>query len=228
MTITYIRIPVELLSLKLERTQLMILALALAFGNEGLKLSNNNLSRILNVKRRNIIRAINGLRERGYLNGDGECVNNHNRRLIVSGKIARLVVAQPTPLEEDSGAADTTDSGAVDTTGSGATDTKIVAQPSPITKEQKNKLKDKRKSAPSKFLKPTIKEVTDYVRSIGYDSLNSQSFVDFYESNGWRVGKNPMRCWKAAVRTWRARDNDKQTGETLSEQFARLEQEGTI
>ena len=60
MTLSFIRIPVELLSLKeLERTQLMILALALAFGNEGLKLSNNELSRLLKVKRRNIIKAIN-------------------------------------------------------------------------------------------------------------------------------------------------------------------------
>lgn len=207
MTITYIRIPVELLVLKLERTQLMILALALAFGNTGLKLSNNELSRIFKVKRRNIIRAINGLREDGHLNRDP--VSNHNRRLIVSDKITRLVVAQPSPLaDEGSGADDTTDSGAVDTKGSGAADTKIVAQASPITEEQKVKQKNKHKGerAPSRFLKPSIQEVTDYAESIGYDSLNSQSFVDYYESNGWRVEKNPMRDWRATVRTWKERE----------------------
>jgi len=206
MTITYIRIPVELLSLKLERTQLMILALALAFGNTGLKLSNNELSRILKVKRRNIIRAINGLREDGHLNGQSD--KSRNRQLVVSGKIARLVVAQTTPLEDEgSGADDTTGSGADDTTGSGAAITKVVAQASPITKEQKFKLKNKQKGrAPSRFLKPTVQKVNDYARSIGYDTLNSQSFVDYYESNGWRVGRNAMKDWRAAVRTWRARD----------------------
>jgi hypothetical protein len=38
----------------------------------------------------------------------------------------------------------------------------------------------------------------------------SQRFVDYYESNGWKVGKNPMKDWKAAVRTWKQQNNDKQ------------------
>ena len=31
---------------------------------------------------------------------------------------------------------------------------------------------------------------------------NAQRFVDFYECKGWMVGKNKMKNWKAAVRTW--------------------------
>ena len=38
----------------------------------------------------------------------------------------------------------------------------------------------------------------------------SQRFVDYYESNGWKVGKNPMKDWRAAVRTWKQQNNDKQ------------------
>ena len=32
--------------------------------------------------------------------------------------------------------------------------------------------------------------------------VNAQKFVDYYSSNGWKVGRNPMKDWKAAVRTW--------------------------
>jgi len=221
MTLSFIRIPVELLSLKeLERTQLMILALALAFGNEGLKLSNNELSRLLKVKRRNIIKAINGLRDNGHLNGD--CVSGQNRRLVVSGKIARMVVSEPTLLESEG-------SDERDTGGSVEIDTKVVSRSTPITEEQKNKQKNKRKGerAPSGFEKPTSEEVRAYASEIGYDRLNGEVFVDYYTSCGWRVGRNPMRDWKAVVRNWRARDK-KQGGETLSEQFARMEKEGQI
>ena len=44
----------------------------------------------------------------------------------------------------------------------------------------------------------------DYCESRG-NSVDPQAFVDFYESNGWRVGKNPMKDWRAAVRTWEAK-----------------------
>lgn len=30
----------------------------------------------------------------------------------------------------------------------------------------------------------------------------------YYESNGWRVGKNPMKDWRAAARNWNARHNE--------------------
>lgn len=54
-----------------------------------------------------------------------------------------------------------------------------------------------------KFVKPTVKEVADYARSIGF-SINAEHFCDYYEMVGWRVGgKAPMKDWKAAVRTWK-------------------------
>jgi hypothetical protein len=58
------------------------------------------------------------------------------------------------------------------------------------------------------FCKPTGSEVTDYARGIGYD-LDGQSFVDWYESNGWKVGKNAMKDWRAAVRTWKQKHPEK-------------------
>lgn len=51
------------------------------------------------------------------------------------------------------------------------------------------------------FKKPTVEEVRAYCeeRSNGIDP---QGWIDHYTANGWKVGKNPMKDWKAAVRTW--------------------------
>jgi len=51
------------------------------------------------------------------------------------------------------------------------------------------------------FIKPSLEQVQAYCRE-RKNRINPQQFTDHYESNGWRVGKNPMRDWKAAVRTW--------------------------
>lgn len=57
-------------------------------------------------------------------------------------------------------------------------------------------------SAPKKkFVKPTVEEVAAYIREKHYN-VDAQRFIDYYDSNGWKVGKNPMRNWKAAVSTW--------------------------
>ena len=58
-----------------------------------------------------------------------------------------------------------------------------------------------------RFVKPTVEEVHAYCleRSNGIDA---QAFIDFYESKGWLIGKNPMKDWKAAVRTWEQRHKE--------------------
>ena len=56
------------------------------------------------------------------------------------------------------------------------------------------------------FSKPTPEQVSAYASEKGNPDFNAEKFVDYYESNGWKVGKNPMRDWKAAVRGWIARD----------------------
>lgn len=52
-----------------------------------------------------------------------------------------------------------------------------------------------------KFIPPTVDEVAAYCRERKND-INAESFVDFYESKGWLIGKNKMKDWRAAVRTW--------------------------
>jgi hypothetical protein len=59
---------------------------------------------------------------------------------------------------------------------------------------------------PSKrFTPPTVDEVREYCEERG-NSVNPQRFVDYYSSNGWMVGKNKMKDWKAAVRTWEQKE----------------------
>ena len=59
----------------------------------------------------------------------------------------------------------------------------------------------KSEPAPSRFAKPTLDEVKAYCVE-RKNNVDPQHFIDYYESNGWKVGKNPMKDWKAAVRTW--------------------------
>lgn len=61
---------------------------------------------------------------------------------------------------------------------------------------------DKRESKKRKrFTPPTLEEVQDYCRERD-NNVDANRFIDYYTSNGWLVGKNKMKDWKAAVRTW--------------------------
>jgi hypothetical protein len=55
------------------------------------------------------------------------------------------------------------------------------------------------------FQKPSASELTAYCRE-RRNRVDPQRFLDHYESNGWKVGRNPMKDWKAAVRTWERTD----------------------
>lgn len=55
---------------------------------------------------------------------------------------------------------------------------------------------------------PTLEEVKAYCSERG-NKVDPERFIDYYTSNGWKVGKNPMKDWKAAVRTWERSDVQK-------------------
>ena len=52
-----------------------------------------------------------------------------------------------------------------------------------------------------KFIPPTIEEVRAYCKE-RQNKVDPDAFINFYESKGWMIGKNKMKDWKAAVRTW--------------------------
>ena len=59
------------------------------------------------------------------------------------------------------------------------------------------------------FAPPTIEELREFIAENGY-SVDAQRFIDYYTANGWKVGRNPMKDWKATVRTWASRDSQQQ------------------
>lgn len=63
-------------------------------------------------------------------------------------------------------------------------------------------------STRQRFSPPSVEDVATYCHEKGY-TIDPGRFVDYYVSVGWKVGKNPMRDWKAAVRTWARKDNPK-------------------
>ena len=98
-----------------------------------------------------------------------------------------------------------------------------------VDEESDNNIKNKKKNnikvknnmldnnARTRFTPPTLDEVIAYCQERG-NSVDAERFVSFYESNGWKVGKNPMKDWRAAVRTWE-RDNRPQA-KTQTKSFA--------
>jgi hypothetical protein len=71
---------------------------------------------------------------------------------------------------------------------------------------KENTLKSiKEKTETTRFKPPTVDEVRAYC-SERKNNVDAETFVDFYTAKGWKVGNNPMKDWKAAVRTWEKRD----------------------
>ena len=62
-----------------------------------------------------------------------------------------------------------------------------------------------------RFAPPTIEEIRDYCAEHGY-AVDPERFHAYYQSNGWMVGKNKMRDWRAAVRNWNSRDAGQPSG----------------
>lgn len=72
------------------------------------------------------------------------------------------------------------------------------------TKNIKN-IKNNIYKGTKKFQVPTLTEVQEYIDEIG-SSVDANTFIDCYTANGWKINKNPMKDWKAAVRQWTRRN----------------------
>ena len=62
-------------------------------------------------------------------------------------------------------------------------------------------VKDVKDIRPLTFSKPSIEKIQEYCQA-RKNNISAESFYDFYESKGWKVGKTPMKDWQAAIRTW--------------------------
>lgn len=94
-----------------------------------------------------------------------------------------------------------------------ANDSKAMANDGYKEKEKDKDIKEKvlsndstKKKTAKRFVPPTTDEVRAYCLE-RRNTVNADAFIAFYESNGWKVGKNSMKDWKAAVRTWEQRES---------------------
>lgn len=71
--------------------------------------------------------------------------------------------------------------------------------------EINNKKESNRENRSPQFKKPTIAEIQEYCKQRG-NNVDAEQFFSFYESNGWKVGRVPMKDWKMCVITWEKRD----------------------
>lgn len=85
----------------------------------------------------------------------------------------------------------------------------IEPQPEEKPAQEIQPEKPKRKN----FVKPTVEEIAAYCKEKNYN-VNAQQFFNYYESNGWKIGRNAMKSWQAAVQNWNTRDkaNNKAAG----------------
>ena len=97
-----------------------------------------------------------------------------------------------------------------------------------------NKESGEKNKKANAFRPPNVEEVRSYCYERG-NNVDPVRFVNFYASKGWYVGKNKMKDWKAAVRTWEQDDNNKPPvkvrdfargmGSYQNEDFGKLEQQ---
>jgi hypothetical protein len=113
--------------------------------------------------------------------------------------------------------------------------TKAFAEAFPKTmpnQEQEQEQKQEQKktygaSAPHVFKRPALEEVSEYCKERG-NSVDPRAWFNHYEANGWKVGRNAMKDWKAAVRTWEtngnsnANGNGKQKSNVIREEAERM------
>lgn len=89
-----------------------------------------------------------------------------------------------------------------------ASKVKLNSKEEIVNSKGEKKNTEKEKPLRAVFQKPTVDEVKAYCQERG-NNVDPNAFVDFYAAKGWRVGNQPMKDWKACVRTWERRDQQK-------------------
>lgn len=100
-------------------------------------------------------------------------------------------------------------------TGLPFTDKPATENPQQTNKDNKSVKKEQSKDSLShkRFSPPTVEQVKEYAAEHGL-TLDAEKFVAYYQANGWKVGKNPMKSWTAAARYWQrnsAKNSNTQT-----------------
>jgi hypothetical protein len=189
MTLDYITIPVAILSLTdLNIRQKLILALVVNFNENSLKMSNEALSDILGIREDTVGDLINDMQVKGYVRIEN--AQSKWRKIYLRENSELKCILRELPISKDAST-------------SGKNPLYLGNNPEQNIKNINNNI-----YTPKTFIAPLPDEVTDYARTIGYD-LDGEYFCDYYQMRGWCVGRQKMRDWQAAVRTWKRKKYSK-------------------
>lgn len=92
-----------------------------------------------------------------------------------------------------------------------------------VNDNKKKDSKESKEKAP-RFIPPTRQEVQAYCQEKGYKNVDVERFIDYHTSNGWMVGRNKMKDWKACVRNWNRGQRQGMTAETKKSKQRDFEQ----
>lgn len=182
--------------------------------------TNKHFAEFLQISQNRVSVIISGLVERGYLENEiiyKKGTKQVDKRVL---KIKRPIHILNTPLCENTNTPICENTKGNNTS---INNTSINNIKKEIYKEKKENGKQPKhqeeldiEEKAKRFVKPTIKEIEEYVKEKGYQ-VNAELFHNHYESKGWVVGKSPMKSWKACVRTWQINNSKyKQQNNNLS------------
>lgn len=180
--------------------------------------SYQHLADVCEMSRRSVITHISKLEEDGYLKVTHRKLKGE---LLNSSNIYHLILKSAANTDETCGE-NSALGGEMVSLGSENSALGGSENSAPITYHSSYPIKEPIKTK-ARFIKPSVEEVAQYMFDHGEDKnltvnpiSDADQFHDYYESNGWKVGKNSMENWQATARSWIGRNQDKQPVKTVT------------
>lgn len=161
-------------------------------GERGCWASNKHLAAFCQCSERKVTEAISKLQELGYVYIQSFDGRNREIRSSLQTCEAASQNLRGRPAES-----------AEQTSKDCEADPQNLRQRNTVINTEINTNRNSMSDKPTRthFVKPTLEEITAYCKERG-NKVDPERFLAYYESNGWKVGKNPMKDWRAAVRNW--------------------------
>ena len=169
------------------------------FLNENIPYTDEMLATLFNRQLNTVRLALNTFKRFGMIEWDdnGLCINNWEKHQNVEGldkireqnRIRQANYRKNQKLLSDSN---------VTVTSHNAPEVELEVD---IDKEKSSEVK----KGAAKFTPPSVNEIEKYCQERN-NNIDAEQFYNFYQAKGWYVGKNKMKDWKAAIRTWEQRD----------------------
>lgn len=132
---------------------------------------------------------------------DNRTITNDNTAITNDNTVITNDNSVITPITNDNTVTESITPITVSVSGSVSVSDSVSVNESPSETKREKQAKEKR----TRFSAPSVDEVRDYCRERG-NSIDAETFVDFYASKGWKVGSSPMKDWQSAIRTWEKRE----------------------